>query len=305
MAQIATSHHLCVQRPVKLLEFSLHLRFHFQKSTKNIIRSDLRRYNIIRIAIISSSSRSRITKYINTANTVVVMFALPSDYVIAQNAGKTFAADYYGRLNVSAESVTDLFTECSRYYSMDSLNGRPTVGSSGAVREVRRFLSTHSGGRRFVKVVSVDAQTDGDERAKKNFGSDDGRSDDDYDYAFDYDDYDGDQHLAVFVHAELTDPKRPSLAPLQFVQTFRVRWLRTADRGDLFEIVITVVKTMRDAVQPPPAQQQHQLQHRHRLPDDNHNGNVINVISDYRPLSYTETAIILTISRNMAGVFWR
>ncbi|KAE9541822.1 hypothetical protein AGLY_003813 [Aphis glycines] len=209
------------------------------------------------------------------------MFALPLDYVTAQNAGKTFAADYYGRLSVSAESVTDLFTECSRYYSMDSLNGRPTVGRSGAVREVRRFLSTYSGGRRFVKVVSVDAQTDGDERAKKNFGSDDGRSDDDY--AFDYDDYGGDHHLAVFVYAELTDPKRPSLAPLPFVQTFRVRWLWTADRGDLFEIVITVVKTMMDAVRPPPAQQQHQLQHLHRLPDDNHNGfsNFGHVENDY------------------------
>ncbi|KAF0768260.1 RRM domain-containing protein [Aphis craccivora] len=109
------------------------------------------------------------------------MFALPSDYVIAQNAGKTFAADYYGRLSVSAESVTDLFTECSRYYSMDSLDGRPTVGRSGAIREVRRFLSTYSGFvSGFVKIVSVDEQTNGDEWAKKNFGSNDGRSDDDY-----------------------------------------------------------------------------------------------------------------------------
>jgi len=175
-----------------------------------------------------------------------------------------FAADYYGRLNVFAESMTDSFTECSRYYSMDSLNGRPTVGRSGAIREVRRFLSTYSDGRRFVKVVSVDVQTDGDKRAEKNFGSDDGRSDDDYV------DHDDDQHLAVFVHSNLTDPKRPSLP---FVQTFRVRWLLTADRGDLFEIVVTVVETIGDAVQPPP--QQYRLQHRHRLPDDNHNGNVI------------------------------
>ncbi|XP_025204134.1 uncharacterized protein LOC112600978 [Melanaphis sacchari] len=208
------------------------------------------------------------------------MFPLPSDYVTAQSAGSTFAADYYGRLNVSAESVADMFTERSRYYSMDSLNGRPAVGRAGVVREVRRFLGTYSGGRRFAELVSVDAQTDGEDggrRVEINFGRDDA-----YDYDYEDDDDDGGPHLAVFVHAELTDPKRRSLAPLPFVQMFRVRCLR-----DRFEITITVVKTMATTVRPLLQQQHHQLQRRHRQPDDDHRGN--DIASDCHPLGFSDS----------------
>lgn len=184
------------------------------------------------------------------------MFALPSDYVAAQDAGKSFAADYYGRLNASAESVVDMFTQRSRYYSMDSLNGRPAVGRADIVRELRRFLRTYSAGRRFVSVVSVDAQIDvGDGgQATRNFGR--GDSDDS-----DNDEFD-DPYLAVFVRAEWADTARGSSAPLPFVQTFRVRCLRAAVHGHRFKIVITLVKTLVAAVQP--LLQGHQPQHRQR-----------------------------------------
>lgn len=199
------------------------------------------------------------------------MFALPSGYVAAQEAGKTFAADYYGRLNASAESVVDMFSQRSRYYSMDSLNGRPAVGRSDIVREVRRFLGTYSGGRRSVCVVSVDAQIDADGHGgrptEKNFGRYD--SDDCSDNGSDPDDQD-EPSLAVFVRAEWTDMARRTLAPMPFVQTFRVRCLRAAVHGYRFKIDITVVKTMVATVQPP-------LQGRHRRADAaNHNhGNVL------------------------------
>lgn len=197
------------------------------------------------------------------------MFALPSDYVAAQDAGKSFAADYYGRLNSSAESVVDMFTQRSRYYSMDSLNGRPAVGRSDIVREVRRFLGTYSGGRRSVSVVSVDAQIDvGDGgQVTRNFGF--GDSDDSDSDHFD------DPYLAVFVRAEWADTAGRSLPPLPFVQTFRVRCLRAAVHGHRFKIVITVVKTMVAAVQPP-LLRGHQPQR--RRVDAYLNGNVIIII---------------------------
>lgn len=204
------------------------------------------------------------------------MFALPSDYVAAQDAGKAFAADYYGRLNTSAESVVAMFTQSSRYYSMDSLNGRPAVGLSDIFREVRRFLGTYSGGRRFASVVSVDAQIDsgdggGGGQTTRNFGrydSDDTDNDD-------LDDH-GAPYLAVFVRAEWTDTTRRSLAPLPFVQTFRVRWLTATVRGHRFKIDITVVKTMVATVQP--LLHEHQLQRRHRRLDANQRGNINNFI---------------------------
>ncbi|XP_026810925.1 uncharacterized protein LOC113552310 [Rhopalosiphum maidis] len=199
------------------------------------------------------------------------MFALPSAYVTAQDKGKAFAADYYGRLNVSAESVIGMFTERSRYCSMDSLNGRPAIGRPAIVREVRRFSGMYSGGRDFVKVLSVDAQIDVDDGPKvgKYFGrvnSDEG-SDDSYSYICD-DDYDDDS-LMVIVHAEWTDPTCRSLAPLPFVQTFRVRCLRTENHNDRFEIVITVIKMMAATVR--------------RLPDDSRDdfSNFERVESDY------------------------
>ncbi|XP_060863669.1 uncharacterized protein LOC132940212 [Metopolophium dirhodum] len=201
------------------------------------------------------------------------MFALPSGYVAAQEAGKTFAADYYGRLNASAESVVGMFSQRSRYYSMDSLNGRPAVGRADIVREVRRFLGTYSGGRRSVCVMSVDAQIDADGRggraSEKDFDryDTDDCSDDncDLDDLDDLDDHD-EPSLAVFVRAEWTDMARRSLEPMPFVQTFRVRCLRAAVHGYRFKIDITIVKTMVATVQPPL-----QGQHSHRRMDANHN----------------------------------
>lgn len=152
------------------------------------------------------------------------------NYATVQQAGKMFASVYYGRLNAFAKSlpVNELFTERTRYYALDTLDGRPAVGRADAARAVNRFREMYGGERRFVLTASVDAQVDEDDYNDENDNDAtmNGRVD----------------RYNVFVQAEWTEKPLPGRKPavVPFVQTFRVRHLS----GSRFEIISTVVKTV-------------------------------------------------------------
>lgn len=150
------------------------------------------------------------------------------NYATVQQAGKMFVSIYYGRLNAFTKSpslfVNELFTERTRYYALDTLDGRPAVGRDDAARAVNRFCEMHGGEDRFVLTVSVDVQIDEDDYADDS--TKDGRV----------------NRYNVFVQAEWTEKTLPGRTPsaVPFVQTFRVRHLN----GSRFEIISTVVKTI-------------------------------------------------------------